>query len=202
MERFLVRNQVPKPDPGIADRAAKAKKHRKLEKLIDATLFKRKKLEKRSSYLHDYPEEKPTVENRRNDMVSYPYNVRKGGVYGQMIGKTADNKDRQLDKVIRAQRRGEGHLGFAEFVGHEPATERFMIARPGSRYQEAREEKPATTKFWRPSGLRGANQRKWDERANGEHQRSLEQQKHLTHPRAKPLVVGLVQKRFNDIEGI
>ena len=44
MERFLVRNQVPKPDPGIVNRAAKAKKHRKLEKLADATIYKRKYL--------------------------------------------------------------------------------------------------------------------------------------------------------------
>ena len=51
MERFLVRNQVPKPDPGIVNRAAKAKQHRKLEKIVDAALHKRRKLETRSALI-------------------------------------------------------------------------------------------------------------------------------------------------------
>ena len=53
MERFLVRNQIPKPDPGIVNRAAKAKQRRKLEKIVDSTLYKRKKLDTRSAFLHD-----------------------------------------------------------------------------------------------------------------------------------------------------
>ena len=61
MERFLVRNQVPKPDPGIVNRAAKAKKHRKIEKIVDATLYKRKKLETRSAFLHDHEIQEPTI---------------------------------------------------------------------------------------------------------------------------------------------
>ena len=48
MERFLHRHQALKPDPGIVARTQKAKAHRRVEKLIDATLHKRKKLETRS----------------------------------------------------------------------------------------------------------------------------------------------------------
>ena len=48
MERFLHRHQVLKPDPGTVARTQKAKAHRRVEKLIDKTLHKRKKLETRS----------------------------------------------------------------------------------------------------------------------------------------------------------
>ena len=119
MERFLVRNQVPKPDPGIVNRAAKAKQHRKLEKIVDATLYKRKKLETRSAFLHDYEIQEPTVENKRGRLVSYAYNQPKGGNYGTMMGKTADNKNRDLNKVIRVHPEGEGHYGFMEIAGHQ-----------------------------------------------------------------------------------
>ena len=199
MERFLVRNQVPKPDPGIVNRAAKAKQHRKLEKIVDATLHKRRKLETRSAFLHDYEVEEPTVENKRGPLVSYPYNVRKGGEYGQKIGKTADNKDRALNKVIRVHPEGEGHYGFMEIAGHEPATAKFRIAKPGSHFQEARPEKPGHVKYYRASGYRGANSRKWDEVAAGQHLRSLVQMNHLELPR-QPLAPGLVPQRMRAIE--
>ena len=65
MERFLVRNQVPKPDPGIVNRAAKAKKHRKIEKIVEATLYKRRKLETRSAFLHEHEIPEPRSEERR-----------------------------------------------------------------------------------------------------------------------------------------
>ena len=48
MERFLHRHQVLKPDPGTVARTQKAKAHRRVEKLIDATLHKRRKLEIRT----------------------------------------------------------------------------------------------------------------------------------------------------------
>ena len=48
MERFLDRHQVLKPDPGIVARKEKAQAHRRIEKLIDRTLHKRKKLEIRT----------------------------------------------------------------------------------------------------------------------------------------------------------
>ena len=199
MERFLVRNQVPKPDPGIVNRAAKAKQHRKLEKIVDSTLRKRRKLETRSAFLHDYEVEEPTVETKRGGLVSYPYNVRKGGEYGQKIGKTADNKDRALNKVIRVHPEGEGHYGFMEIAAHEPATARFRIDRPGGRYQEARPEKLAHVKYFRTTGKTGRNERKWDEVAQGEHLRSLEQMKRIerTH---QPLAPGLVPQRLRGIE--
>ena len=145
--------------------------------------------------MHDYEVEEPTVANKRGAMVSYPYNVRKGGEYGQKIGKTADNKDRGLDKVIRVHPAGEGHYGFMELAGHEPATARFKIDKPGSHYQEARPEKPAHVKYYRTSGLKGAKDRKWDEVAQGEHLRSLEQANHLERPR-QPLAPGLVPQRL------
>ena len=113
------------------------------------------------------------------------------------IGKTADNKDRDLNKVIRIHRRGEGHLGFMEVVGHEPATEGYR--KRGGQWVEPKEAKPGSTKLYKASGLRGANERKWNEAAQGEHERGLEQAKRIERPR-KPLVQGLVPQRMHGIE--
>ena len=92
-----------------------------------------------------------------------------------------------------------GPYGFMEIAGRQPATAKFRIAKPGSHDQEARPEKPAHVKYYRASGLKGPNSRKWDEVAQGEHLRSLEQMNHLERPR-QPLAPGLVPQRTRDIE--
>ena len=74
MQRFLVRNQVPKPDPGIVNRAAKAKKHRKIEKIVEATLYKRRKLETRSAFLHEHEIQEPAIgHNKHTGMAGHTH---------------------------------------------------------------------------------------------------------------------------------
>ena len=133
MERFLVRNQVPKPDPGIVNRAAKAKQHRKLEKIVDATLHKRRKLETRSAFLHDYEVEEPTVENKRGPLVSSYHNIPGGGEHSNMRSSAQGrhtvpvrrSEFRSVNNVVRVHPEGEGRYGFMEVAGHDPATERY-----------------------------------------------------------------------------
>ena len=205
MERFLVRNQAPKPDPGIVNRAAKAKQHRKLEKIVDATLHKRRKLETRSAFLHDYEVEEPTVETKRGPLVSRPYNVAGGGEHGNRRSYAQGRHTtpvrkfeyRSVNNVIRVHPGGEGHYGFMEVAGYDPATERYR--KPGGQLVEAKEAKPGHIRYFRASGLRGPNERKWDEVAQGEHLRSLEQMKRIEHTH-QPLAPGLVPQRLRGIE--
>ena len=199
MERFLVRNQVPKPDPGIVNRAAKAKQHRKLEKIVDATLHKRRKLETRSAFLHDYEVEEPTVENKRGRMVSTVHNRLYGSDKGDVLmgGLAAGRERRKLNNVIRVHPEGEGHHGFMEVVGDQPATKAFR--KPGGQKVAAEVAIPGHVKYYKASGLKGAKDRKWDEVAAGQHLRSLEQMNHLERP-LQALAPGLVPQRLRGIE--
>ena len=196
MERFLVRNQVPKPDPGIVNRAAKAKQHRKLEKIVESTLYKRKKLETRSAFLHDHEVEEPTVETKRGPLVSYAYNRRAGAEHPREVGRTAANEERLKNKVIRVHPEGEGHYGFMEVVGPERPTPAYR--KRGGQWVPAKEAKPGHVKYYRTSGL-GPHERKWDEVVAGHHLRSLEQMNHLERP-LQPLAPGLVPQRMRAIE--
>ena len=109
MERFLVRNQVPKPDPGIVNRAAKAKQHRKLEKIADSMLHKRRKLETRSAFLYDHVEKDPIVA-RQHRIVGIPYNVQAGGNQagsGNIRSWAASNEWRSEGNVTRYHPEGD-----------------------------------------------------------------------------------------------
>ena len=199
MERFLVRNQVPKPDPGIVNRAAKAKQHRKLEKIVDSTLHKRRKLETRSAFLHDHVVQEPTV-HRVHRIVGIPYNTSGGGNQageGANIRGTAVGKDyRAAGSVVRYHPEGDPHYGFMEVAAEEPAREAYMTSKG---LVPAKPYKPPHVKYYRTTGKTGDKVRQWDEVSAGEHLRFKEYHKGLVAP-MQPLVPGLVPQRLRSIE--
>jgi hypothetical protein len=198
MERFLVRNQVPKPDPGIANRAAKAKQHRKIEKIVDATLYKRKKLETRSAFLHDYPIEEPDITAQRARMVSTPYNQKFGGDRGPRVkGKIIQGgAERNFNTVMRVAPVGESGYGFMEVVGEQPAVPAWR--KPGGQKVEAKAAVPGHTKYYRTTGI-GGHGRAFDEVPAGHHLRTLHQLARIEKPLV-PLAPGLVPPRMRALE--
>ena len=198
MERFLVRNQVPKPDPGIANRAAKAKQHRKLEKLADSTLHKRRKLETRSAFLHDHVIKDPIV-HREHEMEGIPYNTLSGGNQGEpRLRGTAIGRDyRAAGSVVRYHPKGDPHYGFMEVAAEQHAREAYVDDK--SREIPAKEYKPPHVKYYRTTGKTGDKVRMWDEVSAGDHLRYKEYSKGLVDP-MQTLAPGLVSQRLRAIE--
>ena len=222
MERFLVRNQVPKSDPGIVNRAAKAKKHRKIEKIVEATLYKRKKLETRAAFVHDHEIQEPTIGHNKPGMAGHTHIIPKGGQYGAMhsvaLGARAraavpaadgrpaipgqqarGDKSRPKGNVLRVYPPGEHDYGFMEVAGAVPERlARTVRTSSGRDWEPARAAMPGHVRYFRSSG-RAGNEAQWDEVAEGEHLRNAEQHKLIEKPR-RPLVPGLTFERALDIE--
>ena len=219
MERFLVRNQVPKPDPGIVNRAAKAKKHRKLEKLADATIYKRKKLETRAAFLHDQEVKEPTIGHNIASLVGTVYNVAGGGAHGNIrslaVGRTAraaqpaaEGREatpghqarafqyRPPGNVLRIHAPGEGHLRFLEIAGPVGARAQARDAR--ARIIPARGALEGHARYFEAAGLAG-NEHLWNEVGEDSYRHSVQVHDRLAKPR-RPLAPGLTFERALDIE--
>ena len=215
MQRFLVRNQVPKPDPGIVNRAAKAKKHRKIEKIVEATLYKRRKLETRSAFLHEHEIKEPTVGHNKQGMVGYLHDVPRGEHGGlnsvalsrrarAAVGDVPGVQARPLryrppGNVLRIHPPGEGDYGFTEIAGAVPERRARTVRRPDGRdWEPARPAMPGHVRYFRATGRPG-NEAQWDEVAQGEHLRNAEQFNFMEHPQ-QPLAPGLMAQRLRAIE--
>ena len=223
MQRFLVRNQAPKPDPGIVNRAAKAKKHRKIEKIVEATLYKRRKLETRSAFLHEHEIQEPTIgHNKHVGMAGHAHIIPKGGQYGAMHsvalsaraapaipaangrpavpGRQARGEEsRPKGNVLRIYPPGEHDYGFMEVAGAVPERLARTVRTPSGRdWEPARPAKAGHVRYFRASG-RAGNDAQWDEVAEGEHLRNAEQFNFMEHPH-QPLAPGLMAQRLRAIE--
>ena len=215
MERFLVRNQVPKPNPGIVNRAAKAKKHRKIEKIVEATLYKRRKLETRSAFLHEHPIEKPTIghtnavtagtlndfpKGEHGGINSIAMSRRARAAAGDVPGAQARAQQyRPAGNVLRVHPPGEGDYGFMEVAGAVPERLARTVRTPSGRdWEPAKPAKPGHVRYFRASG-RGGNEAQWEEIAEGEHLRNAEQYNFMEHPH-QPLAPGLMAQRLRGIE--
>ena len=214
MERFLVRNQGPKPDPGIVDRAAKAKKHRKIEKIVEATLYKRRKLETRSAFLHEHPIEKPTIghtnavtagalndfpKGEHGGINSIAMSRRARAAAGDVPGVQARAQQyRPAGNVLRVHPPGEGDYGFMEIAGAHPARLAKTERRPDKGWKDPRPAYEGHVRYFKASNRPG-HDAQWDEVAQGEHLRDAEHQRVIEHPR-QPLAPGLVAQRMRAIE--
>ena len=188
MERFLTHHQKPKPDPGIVGRAVKAKQHRRLEKIIDSTLHKRKKLEIRSEFLRgNRTGEMPYMISRPGPLTAYN-NVTDN--QGRTSGRNAAGHLRPANSTIK-----ETFPGEQSYALHSSA----VTARPAMGGAPARVAEPAMTTFHKHTPRPG-NSAQWEQVAAGLHLADSQSLRFLEHPR-QPLAPGLMARRMLNLEG-
>jgi hypothetical protein len=166
METFLKRHQVEKADPGVEGRKAKAKAHRRIEKLIDKTLFKRKRLETRTTALAQGPGDIAT--SRLPGVVKW----RTGNdIHGHPVAP----------KTILEETLPGDPTGFALHHTHLP------IRRPTPSFPNGRttEQLPGTRFFKHVIGGH-KNAKKYEDVQVGQHLKDLEAKRSLENPKIHP----------------